>query len=179
MGERAMANTARKNKKSSVDVLNQLTAADLMTPNPVSIRGEASVTEAAVLFTDKAFSGAAVIDESGRPIGVLSASDLLVHDREESRFVGTALAEARAQTADREYRDFNYQVVDVDRATVNSVMTPVVFSVTPENSARRVMNDMVSLHVHRLFVVDQSGVLVGVISALDVIKGLLKATEDE
>jgi CBS domain-containing protein len=51
-------------------------------------------------------------------------------------------------------------------------MTPVVFSVTPKTPGRRVIKDMVDLKVHRLFVVDDSGVLVGVISALDVLRFL-------
>lgn len=170
-----MATTIKKNRNHSADLLNQLTAANLMTPNPVSIRGEASVGEAAALFTDKAFSGATVIDKSGRPIGVLSSSDLLVHDREKFRTVRAPVDYAGTLPSGTELEDSGYQVVDVDRTTVSSVMTPVVFSVTPESSARRVMSDMVSLHVHRLFVVDNSGVLVGVISALDVVKGLLNA----
>jgi CBS domain-containing protein len=51
-------------------------------------------------------------------------------------------------------------------------MTPVVFSVSPEAPARRVVGDMLGLKVHRLFVVGSDGVLVGVISALDVLRHL-------
>jgi CBS domain-containing protein len=58
------------------------TAADLMVPNPVSIRAGATVKEAAAFLTDKGFSAAPVIDEAGRPVGVLSQSDIVVHDRE-------------------------------------------------------------------------------------------------
>ena len=70
-----------------------------------------------------------------------------------------------------------YQVVEVDRTTVGSIMTPVVFSVTPETTARKVMQELVSLQVHRLFVIDDGGVLVGVISALDVVRAVLKESE--
>ena len=41
------------------DSLQGLAAADLMTPNPVSIRGSASIGEATALLTDRAISGAA------------------------------------------------------------------------------------------------------------------------
>ena len=58
------------------------TAADLMVVNPISLRADANVREALVLLTDKGFSAAPVIDEAGRPVGVLSRGDLLVHDRE-------------------------------------------------------------------------------------------------
>ena len=48
---------------------------------------------------------------------------------------------------------------------------PVVFSVAPQDSVTRVVGDMLALKVHRLFVVDD-GVLVGVISAFDVLRKL-------
>jgi len=171
-----MMSTIAKPPKNSIELLDRLTAADLMTPNPISIRSEASVAEATALFTDKAISGAAVIDDSGRPIGVLSSSDLMIHDREQTRTLSPAV--------DDDYRatrsaapDSGYSVVDVDRTTVSSVMTPIVFSITPESSARRVMQELVSLRVHRIFVIDSSNVLVGVISALDVVKALLNACD--
>jgi CBS-domain-containing membrane protein len=49
-------------------------------------------------------------------------------------------------------------------------MTPVVFAVSTKDSARTVVARMVDEKVHRLFVLDESGVLVGVISALDVLR---------
>ena len=62
--------------------LSAETAADLMTPNPVSIRDKATVSEAVACLTDKGISAAPVIDKAGRAIGVVSKSDLLIHDRE-------------------------------------------------------------------------------------------------
>jgi CBS domain-containing protein len=51
-------------------------------------------------------------------------------------------------------------------------MTPVVFAVSPNDSASKVVAKMVDDKVHRLFVIDHGGVLVGVISALDVLRKL-------
>src|SRR6202011_2496057 len=62
--------------------LDAVTAADLMSDNPVSIRAEASVMEAVAMLTDRGFSAAPVIDEAGRPVGVLSRADLVTHTRE-------------------------------------------------------------------------------------------------
>ena len=64
-------------------VLTARTAAELMKANPVSIRADASVREALEVLTDRGFGAAPVIDEAGRPVGVLSRSDILVHDREQ------------------------------------------------------------------------------------------------
>ena len=52
------------------------------------------------------------------------------------------------------------------------VMTPAVFSVPPDTPAATVIRRLLALKVHRLFVVDEDGVLVGVISAADVLRHL-------
>ena len=58
---------------------------------------------------------------------------------------------------------------------VSDLMTPVVFTVAPDAPASRVVGDMLALKVHRLFVSDRAGVLLGVISALDVLQHLRPA----
>jgi CBS domain-containing protein len=55
-----------------------------MTPNPVSVEEKALVSEAVVLLTERGFSAAPVIDEAGRPIGVVSRINLLIHEREQA-----------------------------------------------------------------------------------------------
>src|SRR5262245_56125397 len=62
-------------------------AADLMTPNPLSLRDDLTLKEAIAFLVDRSISGAAVIDEAGRPVGVLTQSDVLMHDREEVQHV--------------------------------------------------------------------------------------------
>src|SRR5436305_15239213 len=68
-------------------ILKPVKAAELMTVNPVSIREDATLREATALLIDKGFSAAPVIDEAGRPVGVLSRSDLLIHDRESAELL--------------------------------------------------------------------------------------------
>ena len=55
---------------------------------------------------------------------------------------------------------------------LRDLMTPAVFSVTPDAAATEVIEHMLALNVHRLFVVDRAGVLVGVISVLDILRHL-------
>ncbi len=51
-------------------------------------------------------------------------------------------------------------------------MTPAVFCVHADTPAAKVVDKMLALNVRRLFVVDDAGVLVGVVSAFDVLRGL-------
>jgi CBS domain-containing protein len=122
-------------------ILSARTAGELMTPNPVSIRQSSTVAEAAAFLSGRGISAAPVIDDAGRPVGVVSRTDILAR----------------------------YQAVRTDATPVHTVMTPAIFSVRPDTPAMEVIETMVDLGVRRLFVVDESGVLVGVISALDVL----------
>ncbi|MCI0378836.1 MAG: CBS domain-containing protein [Gemmataceae bacterium] len=154
--------------------LHAETAADLMVPNPISLRAGANVREALVLLTDKGFSAAPVIDDAGRPVGVLSRGDLLVHDREKVDHLApspTYFYEQELHNKKGEPFD-GFEVENVDPTTVSDLMTPAIFSVAPDTAAAKVIREMLALHVHRLFVVDEEGILIGVITAMDVMRHL-------
>lgn len=126
------------------------TVAELMTTNPISLRDNAPVADAVALLNRKGFHAAPVIDETGRPVGVLSYTDILAHERRQD--------EDPSPTS--------------ENICARDLMTPAVFSLPADAPARRVVSDMVALSVHQLFVVDKAGVLVGVVSALDVLRRL-------
>jgi CBS domain-containing protein len=151
------------------------TAAELMTQNPVSVRAAASLKEAIAMLIDRGFSAAPVIDEAGRPVGVLSRSDVLTHDREEiksAQRAGEYYHQEDLTTPQGERLKGWFQEEEVDRTQVGDLMTPTVFAVSPETPAAEVVQQMLALKVHRLFVVDPAGVMVGVISAIDILRHL-------
>lgn len=133
-------------------LLDAVTAADLMSANPFSIRAEAAVAEAIAAFADRGASAAPVINEAGRHVGTVTRADILVHERQ-------LLARPRA----------------ADEARVRDIMTPAVFSVTPDTPAQQVVEGLAAMNVHQLFVVDRAGALVGVVTSLDVLRRLRPA----
>ena len=167
-------NATMEPKAGLILKLHATMAADLMVSNPISLRADANVHEALALLTDKGFSAAPVIDDAGRPIGVLSRSDLLIHDREKSDYLTPSPAyfyEQELHTRHGKPKP-GFQVENVDPTTVRDLMTPAIFAVGPTTPAAKVVADLIGLHVHRLFVVDDDGILIGVISTTDVIKRL-------
>jgi CBS domain-containing protein len=150
-----------------------LTAADLMTSSPLSVGDTVPIREALAFLIDRGISGAPVIDEAGRAVGVLSQTDLLVHEREHVEHLRQGDEEEFESGAPLPRRCWGqFQLERVDPTPVREVMTPALFAVAPDTPARTVVEEMCELNVHRLFVVDGNGVLVGVISALDVLRHL-------
>jgi CBS domain-containing protein len=152
------------------------TAGELMSSNPVSISDRATVAEAVALLVDRGFHAAPVIDDAGRPVGVVSAGDILRHDREYNRHLEMvprfySVSDLRLPTGERVPGE-GFQVESVDRTSVREIMTPAVFSVPQSATPDLVIREMVTLKVHRLFVVDRDGVLVGVITSLDILRRL-------
>ena len=157
------------------DFLNR-PAAELMTPHVASIAESAPLREALALLIDRAFSGAPVVNEAGRPVGVISQSDILIHGRNASpsaKQVPDFYLNSDLTAKGGEPVPGGSQFQSVDRATVRDVMTPVVFSIRPDATARAVIEEMLRLRVHRLFVIDQAGALVGVVAMSDVLRHLI------
>jgi CBS domain-containing protein len=121
-------------------ILPAETVKDLMTPSPVSISEHATVREAAAALTRLEISAVPVINDAGRPVGVLSRADLVRHEA------------GRPKPTE-----------------VGAIMTPAVVSVAPQDLAWEAVAQMAAFKVHRLYVVDDNGVLVGVVSALDIV----------
>lgn len=151
-------------------VLSVRTAGELMTANPVSIGRAATVGEAAAFLSARGISASPVIDEAGRPVGVVSQSDLLNHRAHRGLYLLDVPNEGPPPASGG--GDGAPYPGGPGRARVDDVMTPAVFCVGPETAAGKVVAKMLALRVRRLFVVDQDGVLVGVISAFDVLRNL-------
>jgi CBS domain-containing protein len=154
-------------------VLHAETAQDLMTKNPMSIRHDVTIQSAAAFLIEKEISAAPVIDDAGHAVGVLSHTDIVRHDSEAA---GKRLEESVY------YRDVDLRCPPALRETtfgpkakavrVSDVMSPVVIEVFTQDPAVSVIAKLLALKIHRLFVVDQTKTLVGVISTFDVLRCL-------
>ena len=172
-------NTTMRRTRSNRLVLNFERAEELMTPDPISIPATATVKEAVAVLVEKGISAAAVVDVLGRLVGVLSQTDILIHERNKNQSA-SSVPEYYQKTdlaAGGKNLPMKFKVEYVDRTLVHQVMTPTVIAVRPKDSVVRVVAEMVAIKIHRLFVVDEDGVLVGVISTLDVLRKLRAETE--
>jgi predicted transcriptional regulator len=129
--------------------------ANLMTRDPRSMRGDATIREAVSFLAQNETSAAPVINEAGRPIGVLSLSDLV--------------------SAIREHRIEEQTFFDLE---VSRLMTPFVYGVNAETPIHAVVSDLLDYKIRQIYVTDDDGVLVGVVSRSDLLKDFGREAED-
>lgn len=166
---------ATTTRKRSRFALRAETAADLMTANPVSISADMTVREAAVVLTDKEISALPIIDEAGRPLGVLTHTDIVRHERHRTTYVPADVKtyrEGERTLASGEHLPKGFEIEMPDTTRVRDIMTPTILSVAETASVERILTDFLAFKVHHLFVVDEAGVLIGIISTFDVLRHL-------
>jgi CBS domain-containing protein len=153
-------------------VLSQATAAELMTPNPIAVREDATVKDAIGIMVDRGISALPVVDQNGTPVGVLSQTDIVIHDRnKEEHGVPEYYTTTNSVTGGTRLLA-RYSLDRASATHVGELMTPTVFAVRPGDTVLEVVANMVAVKIHRMFVTDGRGALIGVISAFDVLRKL-------
>lgn len=123
--------------------------ADVMTDTLVVLDMRMTLETAARILAERHISGAPVVSATGQAIGVVTRADLL---------------DPRHQTPD---------------ATVETAMTKVIYAVRPSDPAMSAVRLMVAEAIHRVVVIDADGRLVGIVTAMDVMRALVRAEPDE
>lgn len=172
--------TDSEKNASTVLTLAAQTAGDLMVPKLVWVRSTTTVPEAVSLLTQKRISAVPVLGENGEAVGVLSLSDIVAHDNQS--YAHLQPGEEYYQKKEfiirlKETRPRVFHIEQTKAVLVQDIMTPVVYSVARNTPAGTVVDAMLSLGVHRLFVADEDGEIVGVISTLDILRHLHRSGE--
>jgi CBS domain-containing protein len=142
----------------------------------ISVNPETPLLEVHRLFVDEEITGAPVVDETGRLLGVISSVDLLRavdeehdaasagsrHFREVLEFSGPDWQEGADDFQDR-----------LGERTVSDAMTRGGITVAPETTISDVAATLRKHRIHRVFVVDGEQ-LCGVISTFDLVALLEK-----
>jgi len=145
--------------------LSALTASNLMSRDVVVIPREMSLRKAAHLLSQARISGGPVVDDEGRCVGVLSATDF-VHWAE-GEGPAAARSRPRAPCYCAEWEVTGREAVPEGR--VCDYMTADPVTAAPSATVPELARMMLDAHVHRVIVVDKGGRPVGVVSSTDLL----------
>ena len=138
----------------------QTPISEVMHPHPHCVTEQQLVRELVSLFLDKGIGAAPVVDANGKPIGLVSKTDV-VREIKEAHRVNRPEIEAPVQPWWDEDR--------LSQLTVGEIMTPTLYTFSPSTTVADATAAMAFEGMHHLPVVEDSGKLVGMLSALDLL----------
>ncbi|HKQ61224.1 MAG TPA: CBS domain-containing protein [Candidatus Polarisedimenticolaceae bacterium] len=146
----------------------------VMTRGPIVIRRQQDVHELEKLLLQRRIHGVPVVDEDDRLVGVASQTDLLEWHFDAAVDGASFFSDAAAdQAAARR----GLRLCDFRSASVEEVMSPVVHCIEASRPVEEAASAMIRNQIHRLVVVDEGGRVIGVISAIDLLRLVPGAAE--
>jgi predicted transcriptional regulator len=156
----------------STDRLASLKVADAMAAQLVTVTANSTMAEAADVLCMHKITGAPVINELGKCVGVLSGTDF-IHSKAED-----AYADRFSPCLHRSEVDRSYAIGEVRNDLVRKHMHPAVKTIGVETPLLEAARNMCREHIHRLIVVDEDAKPVGILTTLDLVATLIGVAEE-
>jgi CBS domain-containing protein len=165
---------------SALERLVTLRVADAMSRRPTCLWTNQTMSEAAAVLQEHEVSGAPVVDDTGRFVGILSASDFVRYHSSECA-AGTGLAGEAGGNEHRLVRGGPSAVCHIEHASgsfVRDYMTSAVQTIPDDAPLLEAARMMTAQHVHRLPVVDRQNRVAGIITSLDLVAAMVKMVDE-
>jgi CBS-domain-containing membrane protein len=143
---------------------------DLMISDVAVIRDDADVHELEKRLLKDRIHGMPVVDASGMLVGVVSQTDLIAWHYF-TGVDGVPFYSAHGSMIPYE-EDSSLRLSDVRTADVSELMSPIVYCICPDQSIALAAARMIARQIHRLVVVDDSGRVIGIVTATDLLRML-------
>jgi CBS domain-containing protein len=153
---------------------HHLTARDVMRRQVVTVDPEMTVADLMQRFLESRITGAPVVGDDGKVLGVISQTDLLRYHRRAGPPVAPAVS-SYFESANGDGFVERLQTGAPRTTRVRELMTPVTFMIEDTTPVREAARLMVRRHVHRL-IVTRRGKLAGIITSMDVMRALIRRT---
>jgi len=151
--------------------VRRLRARDVMTTPVYTVRPETPVPEVVRLLVERHISGAPVVDETGRLVGIVTEADLLPKEAGPAGLPLTALLGPEAPPEVREHlRRYRGRVV-------REVMTREVVTATEDTPVQQLAALMLRKQVNRIPIVRGERV-VGIVTRNDVLRAFFRRDEE-
>lgn len=147
----------------------EITVRDIMTPDPVTISRDTSVTDAAKLMTENKVGALPVVEE-GKLVGIVTESDLIMQDVKIEFPTYLHLLDGFIMYPPSTIK-FENELKKAVAATVKDVMTPNPITIAADATIEDVASMLAEKEISRLPVVEDNAV-VGIVSKHDIVRAI-------
>jgi len=144
--------------------------ADVMTRDVFAVAPDTSLETTRRLFASQHITGAPVVTESGRVVGVVTLADLVDPDAVLSDDEGYPLFYRLKDGVPRKIGE----LARANSGVVEDVMSPFVLSIESSATVTEAAQRLVGEEVHRLLVMDGNR-LAGIVTATDLLRGMARS----
>ncbi len=148
-------------------ITTEPTAHDVMTNDPVCVGPATSIRELARVFEEHEISGAPVVDQSGSLVGIVSKTDLIRRCSEGTAELPPAYL---FEVLSEQGADEEAEIIPEPLVCVEDFMTEEPATVLPEAHVGGIARRMAQASIHRVIVVDEQGVPIGIVTSLDLLR---------
>jgi CBS domain-containing protein len=161
--------TVVSHKAANTFFPRQLLVRDVMTPAPQRVTAESPLSDAARLLLSSIFTGLPVVDRNNRPVGVLTQGDLINRG-------GLPLRLGLLAESGQGSIEAIMNALDDKRAA--EIMTAPPVTIADDRPLTEAVDRMLAKDLKRLPVVDSGGLLVGMLSRLDIFNTVMREAPD-
>jgi CBS domain-containing protein len=139
---------------------------EIMTEDVITAKKETSIKEAAGLLAKFRIHGVPVVDDDNKVIGIITESDFFTKD-ESNIFLPTFLEFINNKTA----KDIESISKNINsNSKTEDIMTRECFTIHPETSVEELIQHFKEKRFNSFPITNNQGVLVGIVTIMDVIK---------
>jgi CBS domain-containing protein len=156
--------------------MKELAAADVMSPEVMTVSPDMTVHELATFLTENQISGAPVRAANGRLLGMVSLTDIALGEAEEGGLTldrSDPALTVHGWEDDATSDEMRELHVEADETLVRQIMNPTTYTVPHDTPVSSLARTMIAGRVHRLLVVRDHRV-VGIVTSLDLLKLLIR-----
>ena len=159
----------RVHRVNALLIPRNLRVLDIMTRNPLSVSPNATATDIVRILLSNTFNGIPVVDENNKPIGIVTQGDLIQR-------AGMPIRIGLLKDLGQENMDATLQNMAGKMAI--KIMTHPVVTVPEDMHVPQAVDLMLQHHLKRLPVVNQDGVLTGMLARMDVFRTVTRENPD-
>jgi CBS domain-containing protein len=155
-----------------LSLANGVSVAQVMSGEVVCVKGDTSVEQLTKLFLERGISGVPVLNDDGKPIGMVSKTDLVREAYERSE--GNEEGPTTVSTKEGYLYDLGpgYYTEEMAGASASDIMTPVVYALRLTDTLSQAAALMAVQGIHRLPVLTEEEKVTGLVSSLDIMRWL-------
>lgn len=155
---------------------------EVMVKDVVSYSSDTRLADVALSLLRNQISGAPIIDEGGKCVGVISVVDVIgavekmtaVNPRVADRFFASSDLNLPQNIYDETLQSFGSHASPAVEKPVAKFMVRKLVTATVQDTLGSVIQKMIDAHIHRVLITDADRRLLGIVSTTDILAALLR-----